>query len=64
MGITFQLEGSMKKKPILIYNWEGEVGAWMKKENPYFMMIRTIYHYHHLGKISGRIIFTVTGRGM
>ena len=51
MGITFQSEGSMQEKLMLIYNWEGEGGARVKKKNLYFMMIRTIYHYHHLGKM-------------
>ena len=51
MGITLKSEGTMQEKLVHIYNWEGEGGARVKKENPYFMMIRTIYHYHHLGKM-------------
>ena len=40
----------MQENLILIYNWEGEGREHVKKENPYFIMIRTIYHCHHLGK--------------
>ena len=31
VGITLQSEGSMQEKLMLIYNWEGEGGARVKK---------------------------------